>query len=79
MGEIFFAKRGGVTVQTVVSHVKSRVGAGAKKIFASAASQNQKVAQNKNKEISLKSVNILFLFIEKRIKLHVPLEVFVSF
>jgi hypothetical protein len=39
-----------VTVQTAVSHVKSRVGAGAKKIFASAAPQNQKVAQKKYKE-----------------------------
>jgi hypothetical protein len=37
----------GVTVQTAVSHVKSRVGAGAKKIFASAAPKNQKVAQKK--------------------------------
>jgi hypothetical protein len=41
-----------VAVQTAVCHVKSRVGAGAKKIFASAAPKNQKVAQkNKKKEI----------------------------
>ncbi|MDR2709431.1 MAG: hypothetical protein LBC07_05615, partial [Elusimicrobiota bacterium] len=61
--EVSFAlTQAGVTEQTAVSHVKSRVGAGAKKIFASAAPQNQKVAQNKNKEISLKSVNFLFLF-----------------
>jgi plastocyanin domain-containing protein len=40
---------------------------------------NQKEAQNKNKEISLKSVTFLYLFIEKRIKLQGSLEVFVSF
>jgi hypothetical protein len=39
-----------VTVQTAVSYVKSRVGAGAKKIFASAAPKNQKVAQKNCKE-----------------------------
>ncbi|MDR2709078.1 MAG: hypothetical protein LBC07_03800, partial [Elusimicrobiota bacterium] len=37
--------------QTAVSHLKSRVGAGAKKIFASAAPQNQKVAQKNIKSL----------------------------
>jgi hypothetical protein len=41
----------GVTVETAVCHVKSRVGAGAKKIFASAAPQNQKVAQKNVKSL----------------------------
>jgi hypothetical protein len=41
----------GVTEQIAVSHVKSRVGAGAKKIFRfSAWLENKKGAQNKNKE-----------------------------
>jgi hypothetical protein len=66
-----------VTVQTAVCHVKSRVGAGAKKIFASAAPQNQKVAQ-KNKEKRVKRALLFcFSFIEKRGKLQVSLS-FVS-
>jgi hypothetical protein len=54
-----------VAEQTAVCHVKSRVGAGAKKFSHGAWLKNKKGAQNKNKEISLKSDNFLFLFYRK--------------
>jgi hypothetical protein len=50
--EVSFAlTQAGVTVQTAVCHLKSRIGAGAKKIFASAAPKKQKVAQKNVKSL----------------------------
>ncbi|MDR2709404.1 MAG: hypothetical protein LBC07_05480 [Elusimicrobiota bacterium] len=65
MREIFFAKRGFASfssqslsprwrdsMECCLSRGRVDFARGRKKIFASAAPQNQKVAQNKNKEIN---------------------------